>query len=841
MAGNDWIRCVRTAVLVVAAACLLPVPAGAEEALPEITVTARKREESLQEVPLSISVLDADAIQERNIDTVYDVATFTPGFNFSPNTVGRRLDAPSIRGQFTPLANYGSEGNVGFYVDGVFVSGTAGGLTTDNVERIEVIKGPQVAQFGRAAFAGAVNYITRRPTEDQQGGLDLKAGEDREYKAAGWLSGPLIEDKLLYMVSAGYETIDGEWNNSLIPCQSGQNPATDNCTRIIRGGGTWPTGQPPSTVNNDFTELGGQSGWNVTGKLTWNVRDNLTINTKAEHSETDDQHYASLLQTNLNCYLPGVDDDEGAGNTAVFSPGWYCGELKPGGLLNQMNIDDLRQGATSTYGTAQPAPFIGQQTQTDRFLGEAILDLESWSLVGRATYNDQRLESYRDLDQAPALGPIWANVFDAGEKQYWKDKSFEVRATSDQGEALRGTVGAYYFDARNKGYQREYTGFCGRTEYGLPYIDGSKSWSLNSTKKNQSFFAGGDYDLTSTVTLSVETRYSKDTPEQKASNGVDAKKNYYSFTPRVTLTWKPEDDVMLYGLVAEGNKPGGFFYGYFDAPVIRSETERALENGKAVIKEEKAWTYEVGAKTQWLERRVTANVSAYYIDWTNQAINEVDYINWYCPDTDTAAAIQNNFIRNAGKSQVIGAELELAYAATENLDLSLAYSLIETELKEYNSLSLAQLTSDDPVVRQNGVSVAGNEAPRVPKNSLAASASYHRPLGEAGAQWFLRTDYIYNSKTWLDAENLAYVGELNLLNGRIGIETASWTAALYVDNITDTDTPLLASEFPNFAQFPQPPPPPPDSGLPNYQTLPSAFHLVPRRGRTAGVNLQFRF
>ena len=105
-----------------------PAPANAQEQLDEVLVSARKREENLQEVPLSVAVFDTEALRERNIQSVYDVATFTPNFSFQRNSVGRRLDAPSIRGQFTPLQNFGSEGNVAFYVDGAYVSGTASGL-----------------------------------------------------------------------------------------------------------------------------------------------------------------------------------------------------------------------------------------------------------------------------------------------------------------------------------------------------------------------------------------------------------------------------------------------------------------------------------------------------------------------------------------------------------------------------------------------------------------------------------------------------------------------------------------------------------------------------------------
>jgi iron complex outermembrane receptor protein len=305
---------------------------------------------------------------------------------------------------------------------------------------------------------------------------------------------------------------------------------------------------------------------------------------------------------------------------------------------------------------------------------------------------------------------------------------------------------------------------------------------------------------------------------QHAANGITAQRNFYSFTPRIIAKWQAAEDVNLYASVAKGNKPGGFYFGYFDAPVTVAGTQAALANGKALIKEEDAWTYEMGAKTQWLDRRLTANVAVYYIDWKNQAINEIDLIPWDCADTSTSSTVQNNIIKNAAKSRVMGTEVELTLAATDNLTLTVNYGLQDTELLEFNSTVLFDLTG-------NG-DASGKEAPRVPKHTVTTSAAYRRPLGDRGAEWFARSDYVYNSKTWLDAENEAYVGALNLVNARIGIEKGSWTAAFYVDNVLADDTPLLVTQFPNFKDFP---------------TTSSAFHIVPRRGRNAGLTLQLRF
>ncbi len=808
----------RTVSIAGLAACLAAfAPVTLSDSLEEIIVTARKREESLQEVPLSISVLSAEELRARNIQTIYDVATFTPNFSFNRNTVGRRLDAPAIRGQFTPLQNFGSEGNVAFYVDGVFVSGTAGSLTTDNVERIEVLKGPQAALFGRAAFAGAVNYITRKPTNEFEGEASLKAGEERDYKASAWISGPLIRDRLLFFASAGYESFDGEWRNELVPCDpptaQGENCVSYDPRYVFLG--AWGPGQPVSTAKSDFTRIGGESAWNTTGKLLWQASDNLEITFKADYSESDDEHFASLLQTNLEC----------------FDGTWICGELKPEGLRAEMNIADLREGAVNGLEvegqpiTAAPAPFIGTQTETQRYLVEGVWTLGGWDLVARGTYNEQELESYRDLDRSPYLGPLYVNLFSAGELQQWEDRSYELRATSPQEARFRGTVGGYYFDAEQESYQREFTGFCNRVEFGLPYINDRPSWNLKTEKRNIAVFGGVDVDVTDTLTVSVEGRYAKDTPEQFASNGVTAKENYYSVTPRFIVQWRPTEDLNLFVKAAKGNKPGGFFYGYFDAPVLREATEASLQpdeagRRKGVIEEEEAWTYELGAKTQWLDGRLTANVAVFYIDWTNQAINEVDNIPWFCPDTGLAADVANNFIRNAGESNVVGTEIELTLLVTDYLSLSLSYGLADTELEDYDSLVLEGLLGDGDA--------SGKAAPRVPKHTLAATAVYRRPLSRsAAAEWFLRGDYVYNSKAYTDVDNFNWIGPLNLVNARIGVENESWTAAVYVDNLTDDDTPLLASEFPNFAAFPT--------------NITNAFHLVPRRGRNLGLTLQYRF
>lgn len=187
---------------------VMPEPAAAQSlSIEEITVTARRREESLQDTPLSITAFTADALRQRNVTNIYDLSAITPNFVTTPQ-LGRRLDRPTIRGQSGTLVR--GEPNASYFIDGVFISGSATSSTIDALERVEIIRGPQSALFGRATFSGAINFITRQPTDEFEGQFNATVGSHQTYKASGWMSGPLVGEKLKFFAAAGFDTYGGE-------------------------------------------------------------------------------------------------------------------------------------------------------------------------------------------------------------------------------------------------------------------------------------------------------------------------------------------------------------------------------------------------------------------------------------------------------------------------------------------------------------------------------------------------------------------------------------------------------------------------------------------------------
>ena len=179
----------------------------------EIVVTARKREESVLDVPLSISAFSAEDIKQKGIQELEDVALLTPGLTFEDFSNGG-FGTPVIRGA-TQFDITSLEQNVATFIDGVYVPRAYSvDIGTDSLERIEVVKGPQSALYGANAFTGAINYITRKADlEETYGGASLTVGDNNRFDISGEFSFPLIQDKLAIKLDAKHTEFDGDWDN----------------------------------------------------------------------------------------------------------------------------------------------------------------------------------------------------------------------------------------------------------------------------------------------------------------------------------------------------------------------------------------------------------------------------------------------------------------------------------------------------------------------------------------------------------------------------------------------------------------------------------------------------
>ncbi len=268
-----------------------------ESGLDEIVITARKREENLMEIPVSVSVINSDFIESSNLLSVNDIAAVTPGFKVN-NAFGRQGDRPLIRG--VSGISTGVE-LAGYFVDGVYVSGTLTSFDLEEIDRVEVLRGPQSATFGRRTFAGAVNYVTSAPDEDTHFRVRAELGSNGRQVLGATFSGKT--GIVGYRVHARNYSYDGDFDNTLAI--------------------------GPDNIGSEETQ-------SINASLYLTPSESTTIQVNALYADDDDGQYAIVLQpsSDNNCAFPRPPTQSPGGDRP-----YYCGTLRDdvpvslGGLL----------------------------------------------------------------------------------------------------------------------------------------------------------------------------------------------------------------------------------------------------------------------------------------------------------------------------------------------------------------------------------------------------------------------------------------------------------------------------------------------------------------------------
>ena len=346
--------------------------------------------------------------------------------------------------------------------------------------------------------------------------------------------------------------------------------------------------------------------------------------------------------------------------------------------------------------------------------------------------------------------------------------------------------------------------------------------------ENKSVFGGFTIDLSDKWTFEAEARYATDDLDITSGQrlGLDSELgsanesfpvsdslSYSAFTPRFTLNFQATDDLMAYLQIANGTKPGGFNVEYFRSDVPAEYTAYLVncdpdnpgeppplpggfeyacteeQKSRLSFEEEEQWTYEVGIKSTWMDRRITANLSLFYIDWTNQGL----FTRAILPST-SGAPLTSTVLTNAGQSEIYGLELESNFAVTDNLLLFANYGFNDGEFTEGKDADLALLTGGDGDLN-------GKTIPNSPQHSLIFGFDASTQVSPS-LEGFMRSDFLYESKQYAQASNFGYLGERKIVNLRLGLRAERWTLTGYVRNLTDDDTPLSVFNFVNFASDP---------------------------------------
>ncbi len=733
--------------LLLAGAAVIAVSAetaiAQQMALEEIVVTARKRAENLQDVPLSITALTQEDFARRGINDLEGVANYTAGLNFEDYSTTFNASL-NIRG-LTQADIQNRVQNVAVFLDGVYIPRNYSiNVGLMELQRVEVVKGPQSSLYGQNAFAGAVNYVTQQPSlTDPWFRASATVGTDGRYDYSGSVSYPLVADKFAVRASYGSTEFDGNRRNSF------------------------------PTVSKKYEKLGGYN--NETYDIAALAAPAEGLEIKASYTHTDSKSevrpgYTVSGNTSailLNCgpAVPGLG-----------TPSFWCGELpdtaapfqsatstRPDGYLfpNQPGSDTgseiIRASIDYDFGNDFAIQYVFGDIDAK---GQEMTAITDNPTAGVFTFqkeggrNDFQSHEVR-LSYQPEDGPLSAEI---GAYTAEQDDEFVFALGLAFGnpalEIVDNTIGILDLTGLPITL-RNFT-----VDESLDAVFGSLSYSF----------------LEDRARLSVEARqqWVDITFFDNVANLVPQEDSFSNFTPRFTAEYDVTEDSMVYASLARGVKAGGF-NGFVAGPVTLIAAEQTFD-------EEKNWTYEIGTKNTLMDGRLVLNAAAYYIDWSSMQITSIP--TGFDTTNLNPGTVAPTIFLNVGDVKSAGIEIDGTFLLTDELSLNYAFSTADPKFKDGTKWGQFVGVCDDVFCPADG-EVGGKTLPRQSRTQFAVGAQYEDQL-TSDLDFYIRSDVTYTSKQYVDAMNLAYGPGRYNVNASAGVSGDNWSARVWAENLFDS-------------------------------------------------------
>jgi len=703
--------------------------------LDEILVTARRTKENLISVPIAVTALSAAQLETRGVSDLISLQDFTPGFrkvNMTFNRNDRGYQTFVMRGI------YGGDGAprqpVRVFIDGTpIISGDVAGF--DALERVEVVEGPQSAYFGRSTFAGAVNFVTRTPgfVPKVSGSAQYSSFNSYQFRAA--VEGPLIKDVLSARLSGYYNKDGAEYDNFGLG-----------------------------------TRLGEQKTKSASLNVLFKPFDGVRIKAFEQIWENNDGPGAQALlgSAYYNC---------NAGGAPAGTLNYTCGKISS--VPQQALFFNIQQFSPQTIAGVTsgdvvyylPGNFItkgGLRRKANQGLVSAEIDLpQGWMLAANASYLQDRWSNLIDGYQQPTtLNRLLSTP------QHLRGTSTEARVSSPElfGH-LKVSVGANYL------YQNVLASAPGTLGTAVVFFSNPALY----VGKTTGIFGTVHYDFNSKLFLDLEGRYQWDNVRQAiivrpqslaGSVPVDVSDTFKSFTPKATLSYKIEDNVLTYVSYSKGTRPGEFNVSTYALPASQRDALIAQSNLQLELGPEKLDMYEVGVKGEFLDRRLRVIAAGYYGDWKKRHVTSQILI------PGTTAFVTP--ITNQGKVDLYGVEITATGRITSALTLEGTLGFNESKIKNTFCTACLSLTG-------NGTP-SGTRLPAYPAWTWSISPTYTHAIS-AEADAFIRFDYIHTGHQYDTESNLTYTTAANRLNVRVGVQKGAYGIEVFARNITNDKTP----------------------------------------------------
>jgi iron complex outermembrane receptor protein len=746
-------------------------------ALAEVVVTAQRRAERLDNVPISVSAYDQASLDNMGIRGFSDVARTVPGVTLTPYWGGAMN--VSIRG----ISSLIGAGTTGVYLDDtpMQVRFVGAGSTSTNaypavfdLERVEVLRGPQGTLFGAGSEGGTIRFIMPEPglkefTGFARSEVGSTRGGDLSYEAGTAVGGPIIDDKLGFRVSA-YVREDGGW------LDRAPYPGSDVTAR---------------NVNSQTTTV-------LHGALTLAPTENLRI--------TPSFYYQSVHRDDLSSYWPSISDPAN-------------GVFRSGQPLAQPGVDHFVLPSLKVQWDFGSATAISNTSYLDR---------NNPSVVDYSVFVPELLGVPRSV--AFAVVPDFTSpVAFVNSQQTFTQ---EIRLQSNPSDSrLTWVVGAFYQRARQSASETIFSPRLGDLTmgllglpvegvFGVPLGSGGLSYlGVDSTVDEQKAgFGQVDVKLAQPLTLTVGVRVAKTSftfknSQQGALNGgstaSSGSESDTPVTPKIGLSYKPSDAWMLFASAAKGFRPGGANTAISATVCAKDLQALGLSQAPSSYSADSVWSYEAGAKGQAFDGSLHVDGSVYYIPWKN---------------TQLPVLLSNcgfTFIANAGSALSQGADLQLDWIVLRALKISAGVAYTDAH---YTATALGGSLPGGG----RSVIIADGDPLTVAPWQITSSAEYSAPF-RSGKSLYLRLIANYSSsyhsapspnavtydpgKTRMDSARFASL--------RGGVRSGAWDVSVFVNNLFNSYSALYVTH---------------DTVAPS-----SLYRIDTYRPRTIGITGSYRY
>lgn len=694
--------------------------------LEEVVITAQKRQQSLQDVPLSVSAFSGDMLKEGRMADIRGIVDFTPGF--SGKTEDGFTDALAMRGIATNDFGIGGDPSVAMFVDGIW-SGRTGGVMTAmyDVERAEVVKGPQGTLFGRNSIAGAVSVITAKPENAFGASAELTLADYDHIEAQAMVNVPLNDQWA--MRAAGYVLDNkGFLENLQGGDDLGFHQVSAGRVSLKRTGD-----------NFDATFIAAYEDREQDPSVYWVPADGL-----------DDE------EVNIDLADDGIDESEVFEGRMLLE--WrLASDYTLTSLTGYKNfnfhyledydggperVNDYRQVNDVEYWSQELRLNSPDEGRVTWFAGASVYE-ETIDGLFDFIYDEDALCRAVSRSDAPDFDGPAEDCDDPNFETYWDDDI-------DPADVLTGKTERTLVDVKSQGWA-VYGDFTWAISDRLELTAGARYTYDKKEIDSQVFDSGGA--LGNNFNFEFYT------------NGVVSNSaNWDDFTPRLALSFDVNDDVTLYATGSRGYKSGGFAtFGYdLQGQDINDDGSAPAGTRPLEFDPEQVDSFEVGAKTRLLDNTMQLNASLFHYDYTDLQLVYFDQ--------------GSSQVANVGEARGQGLELDLRWVPDEHWDATVGLSLLDTEITDATDIIEVGACGD----------CEGNKLPFAPEVSASTILTYRTPI--ASGEGFFTTEYIYRSEMHGGPDNIpdATVDAWDEFNFRLGYRSAStWYVTLWVENAFD--------------------------------------------------------